>query len=100
MNDVTRDKLMTDLRTVVSDAEALVRATAGQAGDKLGEVRAKAEDSLRSARLALRDAESAMVDRTREAARATDEFVHERPWTAVGVAAGVGLIIGLLISRR
>jgi ElaB/YqjD/DUF883 family membrane-anchored ribosome-binding protein len=41
-----------------------------------------------------------MVDRTREAARATDEFVHDRPWTAVGVAAGVGLIIGLLIGRR
>lgn len=100
MSEVTRDKLMTDLRTVVSDAEALVRATAGTAGDKLGEVRAKAEDSLRSARLALRDAEAAMVDRTREAARATDEFVHERPWTAVGVAAGVGLIIGLLIGRR
>lgn len=100
MSEVTRDKLMTDLRTVVSDAEALVRATAGNAGDKLGEVRAKAEDSLRSARLALRDAEAAMVDRTREAARATDEFVHDRPWTAVGVAAGVGLIIGLLIGRR
>jgi ElaB/YqjD/DUF883 family membrane-anchored ribosome-binding protein len=100
MSEVTRDKLMSDLRTVVSDAEALVRATAGTAGDKLGEVRAKAEDSLRTARLALRDAEAAMVDRTREAARATDEFVHDRPWTAVGVAAGVGLIIGLLIGRR
>jgi len=100
MNDVTRDKLMTDLRTVVSDAEALVRATAGEAGDRIGEVRARAEDSLRAARLALRDAEVAVVDRTREAARATDEFVHDRPWTAVGVAAGVGLIIGLLISRR
>ena len=100
MNDVSRDKLIVDLKTVVSDAEALVKATAGQAGEKLTEVRAKAEDSLRSARLALRDAEAAVVDKTKQAARATDDFVHDKPWTAVVIGAGVGLIIGLLISRR
>ncbi|MBC7780250.1 MAG: DUF883 domain-containing protein [Proteobacteria bacterium] len=100
MNDLSGDNLVTTLRTVVSDAEAMVRATAGQAGEKLGEVRARAEDSLRSARIALRDAEAAMVDRTKQAARLTDDFVHDRPWTAVGIGAAVGMIVGLLISRR
>jgi len=100
MNDVNRDKLIVDLQTVVSDAEALVKATAGQAGEKLGEVRARAEDSLRSARLALRDAEAQVVDKTKQAARATDDFVHDKPWTAVGIGAAVGMIIGLLIARR
>jgi ElaB/YqjD/DUF883 family membrane-anchored ribosome-binding protein len=100
MNDVNRDKLIVDLKTVVSDAEALVKATAGQAGDKIGEVRARAEDSLRSARLALREAEAQVIDKTRLAARATDDFVHDKPWTAVGIGAAVGMIIGLLISRR
>jgi ElaB/YqjD/DUF883 family membrane-anchored ribosome-binding protein len=100
MNDVNRDKLIVDLRTVVSDAEALVNATAGQAGEKIGEVRAKAEDSLRTARLALRDAEAQVVDKTKQAARATDDFVHDKPWTAVGIGAAVGLIIELLIARR
>ena len=100
MNDVSRDKLITDLKTVVTDAEALVKATAGQAGDKIVEFRAMAEDSLRSARLALRDAEAAVVDRTKQAARATDDFVHDKPWTAIGIGAAIGMIVGLLIARR
>jgi ElaB/YqjD/DUF883 family membrane-anchored ribosome-binding protein len=41
-----------------------------------------------------------MLDRTKQAARVTDEYVHENPWKAVGIAAGVGLIVGLLIGRR
>jgi ElaB/YqjD/DUF883 family membrane-anchored ribosome-binding protein len=48
----------------------------------------------------LGEAESAVADKTRQMANVTDEYVHEHPWKAVGVAAGIGLIIGLLISRR
>jgi ElaB/YqjD/DUF883 family membrane-anchored ribosome-binding protein len=40
------------------------------------------------------------VEKGKEAAHTTDEFVHEHPWKAVGIAAGVGLIVGLLIGRR
>lgn len=92
--------LITDFKVVVTDAEALLKATANQGGDKLAEVRAKAEESLRIAKARMADAQAALLAKTREAAKATDVYVHENPWKAVGVAAGVGLVIGLLIGRR
>ena len=94
------DDLITDFKVVVADAEALLKATANQGGDKLAEVRAKAEESLRVAKARMADAQDALLAKTREAAKATDTYVHENPWKAVGVAAGVGLVIGLLIGRR
>lgn len=94
------DDLITDFKVVVADAEALLKATANQGGDKLAEVRAKAEESLRIAKARMADAQAALLAKTREAAKATDVYVHENPWKAVGVAAGVGLVIGLLIGRR
>jgi ElaB/YqjD/DUF883 family membrane-anchored ribosome-binding protein len=97
--DVGKEKLMQDLRVVVADAEELLRATAGQAGDKAAAARERIQESLVNAKERLVAAEEAVLERTREAAKATDEYVHENPWRAVGIAAGVGLIIGMLISR-
>lgn len=97
---VTKDKLTQDLKIVVADAEELVRATASQAGEKVAVAREKIQDSLHRARIKLAEAEDMMIDKTRQAARATDEYVHDHPWKAVGVAAGIGLIVGLLIGRR
>lgn len=90
---------MQDLQLVVSDAEELLRATAGQAGEKVSAARERIQDSLSAAKVRLADAEEAMLEKTRQAARATDEYVHENPWRAVGIAAGVGLVVGMLISR-
>lgn len=95
-----KEKLVTDLKIVVSDAEELLRATAGAAGDKVGELRERIGIRLRDAKERLQDAEAALVDKTKAAARATDDFVHEQPWKAVGVAAALGLALGVLIGRR
>lgn len=97
---VTREKLAEDLRVVVADAEELLRATAGQAGEKVNAARERIQESLRAARERLATAEAALVERTRQAARATDEYVHENPWKAIGIAASVGVIVGMLIARR
>lgn len=97
---ITRDKLIADLKTVIADAEDLLRATAGQAGDKVAAARAKAEAGLERARTRLKELEGELAERGRQAARATDEFVHREPWKAVGIAAGIGLIVGLLMGRR
>jgi ElaB/YqjD/DUF883 family membrane-anchored ribosome-binding protein len=97
---VTKEKLTQDLRIVISDAEELLRATASQAGEKVAVAREKIQDSLNRAKIKLAEAEDVMIDKTKQAARATDEYVHEHPWRAVGVGAGIGLIIGLLIGRR
>lgn len=97
---VSKDKLVQDLKIVIADAEELLRATASQAGEKAAQAREKIQDSLHKAKIKLAEAEEVVIDKTKQAARATDEYVHEHPWRAVSVAAGVGLIIGMLISRR
>jgi ElaB/YqjD/DUF883 family membrane-anchored ribosome-binding protein len=98
--DVSREKLASDLRIVISDAEELLRATAGQMGEKAVVARERIQESLRVAKDKLARAEEVMVDKTKAAARATDDYVHDHPWGAVGIAAAVGLVIGMLISRR
>ena len=98
--NVSKDKLVTDMKIVIADAEEILRATANQAGEKVGELRERIQERLRDAKVRLQDAEAALVDKTKAAARATDDFVHEEPWKAVGVAAAVGLALGVLIGRR
>jgi ElaB/YqjD/DUF883 family membrane-anchored ribosome-binding protein len=98
--DVTKDKLVADLKMVISDAEELLLATAAQAGEKASAARARITESLKVAKEKLAIAEDIALDKAKAAARATDDYVHENPWAAVGVGAAVGLVIGMLISRR
>jgi len=94
------DEVIADFKVVVADAEALLKATANQGGEKLAEVRAKTEESLKVAKARISEAQAEMLAKTRAAAKATDVYVHENPWKAIGVAAGFSLVIGLLIGRR
>lgn len=98
--EVSKEQLIEDFKVAVVDAEALLKATANQGGEKLVEVRAKAEESLKVAKARMADAQAELLVRTKAAAKATDVYVHENPWQAIGVAAGVGVVIGLLIGRR
>ena len=98
--NVSKEKLVQDFRTVVADAEELLKATASQAGEKVAVARERIQDSLHQAKVKLAEAEDVIVQRSKQAARATDAEVRENPWQAVGAAAGVGLLIGLLIGRR
>jgi len=97
--DVT-EQLIQDFKMVVADAEALLKATAGQGGEAMTAMRGRVETSLATAKTKIGEAEAALVARTKATARATDEYVHENPWKAIGVATGVGLVVGLLIGRR
>ena len=98
--EVTKDKLAADLKVVIADAEELLKATASQAGEKVAAARVKVQESLDSAKVKLARMGEAGVDKAKEAARATDDFVHEHPWKAVGIGAALGVIVGMLISRR
>lgn len=98
--DVNASKLVEDLKVVMHDAEALLRATSSQTGEKIQEVRAQAEESLRRAKVRLGEMEEEAVKRAREVAQATEDYVRENPWQSVGIAAGIGLLVGLLLSRR
>lgn len=100
MTAASKEKLVTDLKIVISDTEELLRATAGAAGEKVSELRERLGVRLRDTKERVLDLEAALVDKTKAAARATDDFVHEEPWKAVGVAAALGLALGVLIGRR
>ena len=95
-----KEKLVSDLKVVIADTEELLRATTGVAGEKVGELRERLVLRLRDAKERIIDLEHAVIDKTKAAARATDDFVHEEPWKAVGVAAALGLALGVLIGRR
>ena len=96
----SRERLVEDLKVVVSDAEALLKATAHQTGEKIAEVRAKAEESLKTAKIRIAEEGKEIMEKAKSAAKSTDEFVHAHPWKAVGIGAIAGFAIGLLISRR
>jgi ElaB/YqjD/DUF883 family membrane-anchored ribosome-binding protein len=73
MTDVTKDKLISDLKLVIADSEELLRATAGQAGDKMAEIRTKATDRIANLKAQLLDAEAAMVEKAKQVGRVTDD---------------------------
>jgi ElaB/YqjD/DUF883 family membrane-anchored ribosome-binding protein len=100
MKEALDDKLITQLKDVVRNAEDLLRSSTGQAGEKFAAVRGKLEDSLSAAKTTLHDAEEKLIDSTRDAARDVDLYVHKNPWQSVGIAGAIGLVIGMLISRR
>jgi ElaB/YqjD/DUF883 family membrane-anchored ribosome-binding protein len=97
---VSKQKLMEDLSAVVADAEELLKATASQTGERIAAARARAEESLRVAKVRMADAQAAVVEQAKVAAKQADAYVHENPWKAAGIAAAVGVLIGALISRR
>jgi ElaB/YqjD/DUF883 family membrane-anchored ribosome-binding protein len=96
----SRDKLVGDLKNLVADAEELLKATASQAGEKVAEARQKIEQSLIEGKKALADAEKTLRQKSKEAADLADDYVRDNPWSAVGIAAGVGLVLGLLIRGK
>ncbi|MDA8329311.1 MAG: DUF883 family protein [Betaproteobacteria bacterium] len=98
--DVSKEQLISDLKTVMADAEALIKVTANQGGEALVTARGRAEESIARARAKISDLEEALVLRTKAAVEATDAYVHENPWQAIGVSAALGVLVGLLISRR
>lgn len=100
LSEVNRDKLIADFKVVVADAEEILRVTAGQAGEKVADLREKALARLSEAKFRLAEAEAVFVDKAKAAGRAADDYVHDNPWKAVGIAAGAGLLLGLLIGRR
>ena len=96
----SQQRLVSAIRSEISDAEDLLSATADQVGEKISKLRSRIEARLREARVRLADAETLLVEKTKAAARAADDYVHESPWTAIGIAAGVGVLVGLALGRR
>jgi ElaB/YqjD/DUF883 family membrane-anchored ribosome-binding protein len=98
--ETTRDKLVEDFGTVLSEAETLLDKAGKETGERARDLRAQVEAKLQSAKSRLKDLESQASDRAREAARVTDDYVHDHPWQSVGAAAAIGFLVGLMMNRR
>lgn len=94
------DDVIADFKAVVDNLEEMLKETSNQGGEKLAEMRTKAEKSLRIAKVRMEEAQEALIVRTKAAAKETDDYVHENPWQAAGIAAAIGVVLGVLISRR
>ncbi|NGM87144.1 DUF883 family protein [Parapusillimonas sp. SGNA-6] len=100
-NDQANEEQFIDsVKSSLDDAEKLLREAAESTGDKAAELRERAMRSLRRTREALYDTQDALMERGRRAARVTDDYVHDNPWQAIGMAGLVGLVIGALMCRR
>jgi len=97
---VSTAALKADLAAVMRDAEALMKASADAGGEKVNEARTRIRESLESARRRLIEAERSAVRHGEEAVTATEDHIKRNPWQSVGIAAGVGLVIGVLLARR
>jgi ElaB/YqjD/DUF883 family membrane-anchored ribosome-binding protein len=95
-----KERLIDTAKTSLDDAEELLREAASTTGEKAAELRERALAALKRTRDTLYDAQDAVIQKGRYAARVTDDYVHDKPWQAIGIAAGAALVIGMLISRR
>jgi ElaB/YqjD/DUF883 family membrane-anchored ribosome-binding protein len=95
-DEVTREKLISDLKTVAHDAEELIKATAGDLGEKAKAARARLSVALERARVTGRN----LQEKAMAGAKATDKCIREHPYQAIGVAFALGLAFGLLIKRK
>jgi len=100
MDTVTREQLAGDVRQVLDDVQALMSQAAESSGQQSQELRIRAAEQLKRAQARLGELQHGIVDRSRAAMHATDDWVHLNPWGAVGLGAGVGFLIGLLVARR
>lgn len=94
--ELNTDRLVTDLKRIVQDSEALLHATKDAVGDKAQEVRERLTDALESAKHTCRRLE----DKAIEGAKAADQTIRDHPYQSIGVAFGVGLLIGVLVTRK
>jgi ElaB/YqjD/DUF883 family membrane-anchored ribosome-binding protein len=98
--DDGRERLVDDLAAVLAEAEEMLKRASVETGDKARDLRSQVETQLLRAKLKLQEIEGEAIDHAKAAARATDDYVHDHPWQAIGIAASVGLLIGLLMNRR
>ena len=100
MTAIQREKLMSDMRTVVADAEDLLKMTADEVGESALALRERLKERMAQAKDSLVSLQAMATEKAKAAGHAADEYVHENPWKSVAIGAGIGVIVGMLIGRR
>src|SRR4051794_29538575 len=96
----SKEKLVKDFQSVIADTEELMKFVSNESGGKAQALRDKLDRNLQLAKDYLHDVEGSVVDKSKVAARVTDEYVHKNAWRTVGLAIGVGILIGFLIRDQ
>ena len=97
---LSKEKLMNDLHQGIADAEEMLKLTATQTGESAAQLRERVRERMVKAKAELVHLQQVTIEKAKAAGHATDVYVHENPWKAIGISAGLGLVVGLLISRR
>ncbi len=100
MTEANTQKLIDELRAVMADAEALIGATAGDLGERAQAARSQVADSVAKAQAGLADLESELQARTKALVEDATDYVRENPWQSIGIAAAVGVVLGVILGRR
>ncbi len=95
-----RNKMVDEFSAVLTEAEDMLKRAASETGDKAKDLRSQDEAKLLNAKLRMQELQGQAVDRAKETARMTDDYVHDNPWQAIGIAAVAGFVVGLLMNRR
>ncbi|WP_435336599.1 DUF883 family protein [Klebsiella sp. K-3] len=98
--DNVAEDLRAELKNLADTLEEVLNSSTDKSKEELGKLRSKAESVLKDSRVRLSDTSDAIVKQTRETAARADEYVRENPWTGVGIGTAVGLVVGVLLSRR
>ena len=95
-----KDKLVDDIKSVLTDAEEMLRKARTSSAEGYSAIRAELEDRLGSSIVRLQEVQAQMKSRARQAVRVTDEYVHDNPWKSMSYVAIAGLVLGLILTRR
>lgn len=99
-SESTRAQIVAEFAAAMSDAQEMLQKAASETGDKARDLRSQVETKLLHARLRLQELEGDTLDRAKNAARVTDDYVHDHPWLSIAIAGVMGLLLGMLLSRR
>lgn len=97
---LSKEKLINDLHQGIADSEEMLKLTADEVSAGAVQLRERVRERMNKAKVELGHLQQVTVEKAKAAGHATDEFVHENPWKSIGISAGLGLVVGLLISRR
>ncbi|MGH7997280.1 MAG: DUF883 family protein [Opitutaceae bacterium] len=97
---LARARVLADLKALAGDAEALLRATADDAGDKAKEARARLTGAIEKAKATCEDLQTRGLASAKEAATQADETIRSHPYESAGIVFGLGLLLGALLRRK
>jgi ElaB/YqjD/DUF883 family membrane-anchored ribosome-binding protein len=99
-SEVTRERVIADMAALAADAEALLRATADDASDKARETRARLTAALENAKATYQDFQAQGLEAAKAAVSKADETIRAHPYESIGIAFGVGILLGALLRRK